>query len=289
MTTGFGIDPTKDSSGNITSGTSSKDIRNISAGLYSPGVISGGVVTTSASAMTYTVSAGVAAFPIATNETVLGPIPAITIPAATAPTSGTRTDIIYATQGMPTIDGHSNVIVQVGSTLPARSVLLDQRIIGANIKNTNSATKTGSVDYSIPYGASLGILKQHRSGVDVDLGGVVTVTSQSFSVPTDRLVRVSLLTCMTSKGTSGYGTPANYCEAGFYILINGVRQWTWSTPALSHAAANYYFADYYPFPRGTHTVSYQRLRMSGSGTPRQIYSGGKPGTLLTIEDIGPQK
>lgn len=286
MTTGFGIDPTLDGSGVPTSGTSSLDIRHISAGLYSPGVISGGVVSTSVSSLTYAVSAGVAAVSIAAGETTLVPVPAVTV-TTTAPSSGSRTDIIYIQQHVPSIDGDSNAIVGVASALPPRSLMLDSYVISAGQSNTRQAVKNGNIDYSIPYGASLGVIYQYRDVLNGPIGADTTIVNASFYLPTDRLVHLSMLASMNSEGATGFDN-SKYCEAGFYTYMDGVERWAWTTPGLHQARAEYHWADYCTLTAGKHTVSVRRTIATGPATPWQHWEpNGTPGALFTIQDIGP--
>lgn len=289
MATGFGIDPTLNSSGIPTSGTTSKDIRNITAGIYTPGVISGAKVSTSASAMTYSVSAGVIAVPITSTEVVLAPVPATTIPTAIAPTSGTRTDVIYADQGIPSIDGHSNIQIKVGTSLPARSVELGRRSVGANIKNTNAAIKTGNIDYSVPYGASMGIIfefRDTRNGIINHARSVVH--TRTINLPTDRTVRLSMTSAMNSRNASAWEV-AKYCTVAYEVKIDGATVSKFNTGGLERAIQTFTFQDTYVLRAGTHTVRFDMFRGSGAGYPVAHYGGGLPGTVYTLEDIGPVK
>src|SRR5215217_2900790 len=152
MAVGFGVDK---NASNI--GTTSSDIRKINGGLYTPGIISG--CTVSVVGSNYVVTSGVMAVKITTDEIVLAPVPAKTIP---IPTIGTRTDIVYAKQRMPSTDGGLNdVLVDVDTTgtLPSRSVLLKKY----SVSSGNTPTINGSVDYSILYGANLGVLHKWQN------------------------------------------------------------------------------------------------------------------------------
>src|SRR4029453_13484136 len=158
MASGFGVDASADG----TSGTSSSDIRKIFGGLYSPGIISGCTITTSASTMQFTIAAGVVAIRPATGETILAPLAQQTITTSSAPATGTRTDILYVQQRYPSIEGDANLVFGVSTVLPARAVAIKKFIISAGQTNTNAAVATGGVDYSIPYGASLGQLWKYQ-------------------------------------------------------------------------------------------------------------------------------
>lgn len=297
MTTGLGVDPILDGNGIPTAGTSAADIRKIYGGLFSPGVISGCNVTPSATGLTYSVSSGVVAIQISTGEIVLAPVPAGTVQSAVGASGGL--DIIYAKQNLSSTDGSVEVVLGVsrGNPIPPRSVALRGQTLPAGASNTNAGILTASIDYSIPYGASLGPLVDRRYTGN----GVITLTSPtnlitaSFSIPTDRRLRITLNTCMSSvKNTSGtiravgFDNSA-YTEVNFDVVVDGTKQWGWNTPGLHQAWANYCWTDFIQLNKGTHTIALNANKLAGSaGIPFFRYSGGDyRGTLLTVEDIGP--
>lgn len=289
MTTGWGIDPLKDGSGNVTVGTTAADFRQIQGGIYSPGLISGGLVTRSASSLTYTVAAGVAAFPIVTGtnpQTALGPIPAGSV-VTTAPTSGSRVDLVYATQRTVTANGDPNIVLGVGTTLPARSVLLNGFTISAGNANTNATVQSANIAYSIPYGASLGLLVNKRSSFLGNFTVRADDITSSFYLPTDRLVRVTLDSTLSALGAVGFGTSATYCEAGYDVFIDGGRYALWSSMGLHQAAAENSWSVYAQLTAGTHTIKTERYRQAGPGTCVARAMVGTLGAQLTVEDIGP--
>lgn len=287
MTSGFGVDATLDGNGGVLSGTSAADIRKIWGGLLSPGIISGCAVTTSTTAMSYNVAAGVVAIKAANGEIIPAPVDSVTVPTSAAPASGSRTDIIYAMQRYPSIEGDSNIVVGVATTLPARAVALRKMTVSAGQTKTSLATQSGGIDYSIPYGASLGTLQSYR---DTTMGTFVaaqTLGSKSIYLPTDRLLRVSILTSVSADGANGFDA-SKYCEAGYDFMLDGVKQWRWNTPGLHQAWAHYFWSDVIQVSAGTHTVAYSRYRVVGPGTPFHRYVvQDMPGTLFTVEDVGP--
>lgn len=287
MTSGWGVEPTLDGSGNATSGTTSQDIRKILGGLYTKGIISGCTVTTSASAMTYTVNAGVVAISVASDEIILADIPVTTITTTSAPVSGTRTDIIYAQQRYPSIEGNSSIVVSVGTSLPARAVRLQSRVVSAGNINTNSTVITGGTDYSIPYGASLGILWKHQTTYNGTFTTRGVMGSASIYLPTDRNLKFTLSTTMSANAAVGFDN-TKYCEGAFDIFIDNVKQWGWSTPGLHQAWAEFTWSDNIILTAGSHTLRYERFVGIGPGTPFQHYSlAGNKGSQLIVEDLGP--
>jgi len=285
MAVGFGVDK---NASNI--GTTSSDIRKINGGLYTPGIISG--CTVSVVGSNYVVTSGVMAVKITTDEIVLAPVPAKTIP---IPTIGTRTDIVYAKQRMPSTDGGLNdVLVDVDTTgtLPSRSVLLKKY----SVSSGNTPTINGSVDYSIPYGANLGVLHKWQN----TFSGLLSIPllregHGTFTLPTDRRVRISMSALLYANGASGF-SDSNYTE--WYFLPNfqgpGVNGdvLIWTTPGLHQAWATYNFEEYINLTAGTYTTSLGAGRMVGPGQAGTFYGldgngFGRRGVYYQVEDAGP--
>lgn len=291
MSTGFGVDPTKDGSGVITSGMSALDVRKINGALYTPGIISGCQVTTSASAMTYTVAAGVVAIATATNpyNIVLAPVPA-TVLNTTAPGSGTRTDIIYVQQRFPG-DGDSEVVVNFGTSLPTNAVEIDRYTVGVGIGNTNAATHVGPINYSIPYGGKLPDLHYFEDTITGTLpNGLTRRGYGSFTIPTDRRIRFSMTALLYAQGAAGFDN-AHYCEYGFLPNLDGYDQMIWTSPGLHQAWATYQWEVFANVSAGTHTVNFGMQRMVGPGTAATFRGTdslgfGRKSFVFRVEDVG---
>lgn len=282
MSTSWGIDPLKDANGVVTLGTSSADLRQIQGGLYSPGLISGGLVTRSASALTYTVSPGVAAFPIvtgATPQTVLGAIPSKSL-TTTAPSSGSRLDMIIAEQRTVATDGDPNIDVRIATSLPPRAVLLDAYLVSSTTANTNSAVRQADIKYSVPYGASMGAIFWKRSTFSGNFTVAANDIIGSFYLPTDRLLTVSLTATLSAYGAIRFDD-TKYCETGYDIYIDEIKRWGWTSPGLHQATAEYHWSDVINIAAGAHTVRTVRHRAAGPGTP--VASAA----LLSLTDNGP--
>lgn len=290
MSTSWGIDPLKDANGVVTIGTTSADLRQIQGGLYSPGLISGGLVTRSASALTYTISPGVAAFPIVTGETpqtVLGAIPNRVL-TTTAPASGTRLDMIIAEQRTVTTDGDPNIDVRIVTELPPRSVLLDAYIVSNTTANTNAAVRSADIKYSIPFGAPRGLPWYTQRST---FNGTFTATKSnvingSFYLPSDRVVDCKLSTSLNSSGAIKFDN-TKYCEAAFAVYIDSIWKWTWTSGGLHQAMQDYHWSETLTVAQGTHTIRVERWASVGPGTPFQRYGQGNLGTLFEIRDVGP--
>jgi len=288
MTAGFGVEKAADGSG-----TTSGDIRKIFGGLYTPGLISGCLVTQSATDMTYVVSAGVVAIKTATDEIILAPVATTTVPTAAAPGSGTRTDYIYAKQDYPSVEGDANIVLGVGTSLPSRAVLIKKFIVSSGNTKTSQAVATGSIDYSIPYGASLGVLHKFQ---DTTVGTLPTALTRkgsgTISLPTDRRLKFSLTTTIQANNAVGFDN-SKYCEWGFLPNIDGGDFILWATPGLHQSLSTLYFEGYFNATAGTHTVNYGAVRISGPGTAYHYYGTlggyGRVGTIFQVEDAGPTK
>jgi hypothetical protein len=285
MTTGLGVDPVVDGSGNPTAGMSSLDQRKISGALYTPGIISGGVVGTT-TGMTYTVTAGVAAIQTATGEIVLAPIPSGTV-TTTAAGGSARTDIVYVRQNYFANDGNSDTVIGVasGTALPTRALALKKFTVNPGITKTQDAVQTGGIDYSIPYGASLGILHSDRVIGNGTFTSTSTFGTKTIYLPTDRTVRFAITTNLSSSGAVGFDN-SKYTEVYFDVMVDSILRFRWNTPGLSQSHGTYHWADVMTLPAGYHTVSYNRTKTGG--TPFHHYEvGGLGGTLFWLEDVGP--
>lgn len=289
MPSGWGVDPTI-ADGVVTSGTSSEDVRKVWGALYTPGIISGCRVTTNSN-MTYTISAGVVAIQTATGQVVMAPVNAVTIPTAAAPASGNRTDIIWVRQRFPGTGSDSNIVVEVGTTKPAQAQEIRRFTISAGNTSTNSATPTGGIAYSIPYGANLGVLHRfqsaHNGAIANDLRreGAGTIY-----LPTDRLLRFRYQGVYSAQNAVGFDN-SKYCELAVFPSIDNNNFEIWTSPGLHQGWQTLYFETVRATTAGTHTVSYLRRRQAGPGTILQWYGwhGGDfwPGGIFTVEDAGP--
>lgn len=293
MASGLGVDPTKNGSGVITSGTTAEDIRRINGSLYSPGLMGGGVVTTSSSALTYTVSAGVGVVETApgSKQHMVIPIPATTL-TVTSPVGAARKDIIYAQQRTPAVDGDSNVIVNFGTTLPPRSVLLSDRTLPAGATTTSQASVSGNITYSIPWGASLGRLHyfQYQTPGALTTSGIQRMGHTNLFLPTDRLVRWRIDAVMYAMNASGFSS-TSYCEMGFLPSYDNGDFVLWTTPGLHQAWGTYSFEATILMTAGVHPINFGLTRIVGPGTAATHYGldgqgYGRRGIEFSLFDAG---
>lgn len=289
MASGFGADPTLDVDGKVLSGTTAQDIRRIIGALYSPGLISGGEIVTSGSAMTYTVSGGVAIIRLATGQHVAAPFDQTTLTVSTA--NSARTDIIFALQNLPE-NGNSNVVVGVNQVLPPNAVEIGRFAVGVGITNTNNAVRQGGIDFAIPYGANLGILHKFNHAYKGALPTARTVLGTGkIHLPTDRNIRFRYTGVHCAENAIMWDT-SKYCELGVLPMLDGLEFEQWNTSGLHSAWETVHFETIVPVSAGTHTVGLMRYRKQGPGTPYQLqgyYPDGfyRRGADFTVEDVGP--
>lgn len=262
MATGFGVDATKSGSV-VTSGLTALDVRKINGALYTPGIISGGYVSRSVSALTYTIQAGVVAIQTATDNIVLAPFPA-TVLTATTPSSGSRLDIIYVKQNFPA-DGDSNVVLGYATSLPPNAVEIARFTMSAGMGNTSAAIQSGTIDFSIPYGAKLPTLFAFNDSYNGVLPDNLTRRGFGyFNLPTDRRIRMSMSATLYAQNAVKFDAAA-YCEYYFLPAIDGVDVMVWTTPGLHQAWGTYTWEIYLDVTRGTHAVCFGMGRMTGPG------------------------
>lgn len=291
MTTGIGIPAWNGESGR--QGTSMQDIRLALQGLFhSFGVLRGATVTTSPTALVYHVSAGVGVLQRSTAYgAVIFPIPAGSPATTPGPSSGTRTDIVWAAQHDPSQgDTDGNVVLGVGQTLPVGAIELARFTVPAGMTTTSQATRSGSQVFAIPYGASMGTLV---SVVDT-FSGVPPVAQQnpatapwrgtsSFTLPTDREVELSLSVPMQSQDGNRDGALVMQFQIDGQAVYE--KQEAYSTSRWDTPEARYVFQ----LSAGTHTVAYKwmkglvsmpNIRLVGAGSNRK-------GVTFRARDLGP--
>lgn len=290
MTAGFGVDAAADNS----SGTSSQDIRRILDAQFTAGVLKGCDVTTSPSAMTYTVSPGVVAIRAAAGEIILAPVDQGTVTAASAPASGTRTDKVYVKQNFAAIqgEGNSNVVLGVTSgSLPTNSLELMKFTVSSGNVNTNQTVRSGLKTYSIPTNGSLGLLHYWQNTYSGPLSNSLLREGHgTFTLPTDRRVKFKVRAVLKATSAVGWDN-SKYCEYGFLFNIDGGDFVLHSTPGLHQALATYEFSTSIELSAGTHTVNLGSVRVAGPGTATTHYgvSGGygRRGVEFSVYDEGP--
>jgi hypothetical protein len=252
--------------------------------------------------MQYTVSSGVAAIPAATGEVYMAPVNQTTVTVPAAPGTGTRVDVIYLVQHIPS-SGDSNVAVSATTfatesavALPANSLEIDRYQTSSGQISTNASVRLGSPTFSIPYGGSLGVLHYWQNKYDGNLSrSLLREGYGTFDLPTDRLVRFTYRAVLSARDAGGFDN-SKYCEYGYLFNVNTIGGSgdfvLHTTPGLHQAWATYEFNSVTTLPAGPNTVSMAGLRIVGPGDAWQHYGAdgqgfGRRGGEFSVEDLGP--
>ena len=190
-----------------------------------------------------------------------------------SPPSGgaSRTDVIY-------VGGDGVLKVREGAnTPPASELVIDRMVIPAGATNTSGATSNYDIKWAIPAGGSLGLLASHEvpAGNQSSSTEPRTIYTGRFTVPSDRIVRVDLTTCLRSvdsspgKGAMVIVIDGTYRRALFASYDSGFNTiaGSWSTTLAE----------------GAHTIELHTLRQSGSAF--RTAAGGTT-TELNVWDVG---
>lgn len=295
-----------------TSGTTAQDFRMIAGACWQNAGIVSGLKVSGKSSMAYDVAAGVAVCTRgASDGKTLAYWPGGSV-ATTANSGGNpRIDSIYLiAHDLSHGDADNAVAVGVAQGTPAATPtapalptgatrLADMRV-PAGATTTAQCTASGSIDYSIPYGSTLGILGEsvntaNRAG-GTTAGRTYTEESVSFSLPTDRIVQISYSACFSSSDGNGW------CSWGVYafLLDNKALPGTTSEWLAEHGTwSNHEFSVNVEVPSGSHTVAVRNGLFSSSGSgvgpvfhyglvgDSSASKGGYPGRTLRVTDLGP--
>lgn len=287
MATSFGTDPTVNSSGQVTSGTTSRDIRKVIGGMYTQGILNGMNVTTSTTDLTYKISAGSAVNFISggdSDEHVLLPgYPATVTTAAGGSTP--RVDYVYVKQNRPEVEGNSNIVYGVTNTKPADGdsrLVLKSYSVPAGMKRTSEASLSGTVDYAVPRAAGGKVLMEKR---DTYVGFMnarsyqATILGGSIYLPSPRRVVVDIVSTYRNEGT---GTSVDDFVVSA-IYLNGKRDVTFMSgnlDATKHSRTDCYSWTY-GLPAGMHSITVHKNSWAKTWEASTIYFNGGSSTTST--------
>ena len=231
-----------------------------------------GCQVTGAASMEYKVSPGVVYIPNGAGRGILVPIDAATISADPAPSSGSRTDHIYA---------DATGSVKVGSYLPSGAVELDRRRVSAGVTSTSSAPGVADRRYATLAGAARGLVYSwvDPTGLRANWDGAYkTRCRTTITCDTDRHVDFRLTQSM---GSNDHGS------AMWEIWIDGKR-WQSREFEVTLRWDSRFSACTAHLTAGTHDIELRAKKETGSKP--FIYGGGgnakQPGNRFEVVDLG---
>lgn len=301
MATSFGIDPTLNSSGQITSGTTSRDIRKVIGGMYTQGVLNGMNVTTSTTDLSYKISAGSAVNFISGgdgDEHVLVPGYPATI-MTTAGGTSPRVDYVYVKQNRPQVEGNSDVVYGVTNTKPADGdsrLVLKTFTVPAGMTQTSQASITGMTDYAVPRAAGGRIIMEKRdtyTGYMNARSYQATILGGTFYLPSPRRVVVDIVSTYKNQGTDAIAD--DFLVSAIYL--NSQRDVTFLSGNID--GSRYLQTDCYTWtytlPAGTHSITVHKNSWAKTWEQSTIYFNGSnsptttgyyPGQVVRVTDGG---
>lgn len=263
-------------------GTEPKDIQSWIWSLYrTAGTIARGLEVTGTSTMQYQVQGGIAILSTGDRLAIAVPISATTVATPSAPSTGSRTDYIYVGQ-----DG----AVQVGTTQPAGTALIDKRKVPAGITATTATTTLlGNRQFAPLYGSSMGQIASWKDPL-ADLATIPDARSKvgtlTFTIDSDRRIEMHLQVSYDQRAEAN--TDWKVGSFVWEIWINGKlrRSSELAVHSWAETKQNRFGFD---LTAGTYTVDLYRERRLTSGGLLMHRVGGSaqwPGTTFTITDLG---
>ena len=262
-------------------GTTPEDFQQWLWSLYrsdTPSIARGGVVT-GTSSMAYSVAPAVLVVPAGDSRRLVVPTDRVTVPTAAAPSSGSRTDIIYA---------GSDGAIKVGTSLPANNVMLDRRTVPAGITATTATTSTlGDRRFAPLVGGSMGRLISWEESIGHGYHmpvGVVEVMRKTITLEEDRLIDWRFFQTLALEDTAD----GVWSSVKWDLLIDGAVQRSWEMK-VENIAETKYFNMNSALTAGTHVITLRRAVKRDSKNTILYYkgaSGNWPGTNFTAIDLG---
>ena len=256
MSVAFGI---RQSSEGI--GTTDADLRKILGYKWLNRGIIAGLSVTGNSALNYNVAAGMAVCSKGDSDGKSeayfagGTSPDVTANGG----SYDRYDAVWITSHDIT-QGDSDNIVTLGVTqgtpaaspsfpsVPTYATVLAYMHVPAGATTMASATVADQGDFAIPYGSSLGVLLNKQYTSASDHSSTITIGSGNVSLPTDRILRISVtLTCSSTSGSRGSVYAQVYLDG---TLIRTFEHVTQPTSACSGQ-----YEDVWNVAAGKHTIT----------------------------------
>ena len=243
-----------------------------------PSLARGGVVS-GTSTMAYDVAPAALIIPRGDSRRIVAITDRVTVPTAPAPSSGSRTDIIYA---------GSDGAVKVGTSLPANNVMLDRRTVPAGITATTATSSTlGDRRFAPLVGGSMGRLISWVESVGHGYhfpAAQTVVMNKTITLEEDRLIDWRFFQTVALDG----GLDGEWASMKWDLLIDGNVQRSWEMK-VENIAETKYFNMNTSLTAGTHTITLRRAVKRDIKKALVYYkgaSGNWPGTNFTAIDIG---
>lgn len=170
--------------------------------------------------------------------------------------------------------------------IPSYATELETMRVPAGATSTANATVSGGRDYTMPYGASRGVLFESQFTGNQYITGQCDMVAASITVPTDRLLLCGVMVTASANGgvyTNGEGSV--YAQ----LYLDGVRQVSYETRLNPTSfAGSTYFQHVMTVTRGTHAIRYKLEQTKATTASVQLYyqKGTWPGQRLQIIDGG---
>ncbi len=276
-------------------GCTASTLRHIISEKYECTGVIGGLAVTGGTTLAYVVAAGVAVCSKGRSDGFTecyfagGNTPAVAAADATNP----RIDAVWLTShDAPQGDADNAVTLGVtqgnpaatptAPTIPTYATLLGEMLVPAGATTTAKATRTSSINYAIPYGASLGVVLDQTDTSNADITTEYCCASGHVFFQTDRLVSIKMtFTC------SAVGGPWTGGEGSVYVrvVIDGTTRRAFEVRTWPTFAGSQYFEDCEQLAAGNHVVAVY-IRPGVSRAKRYYAAGSWAGQHVQVVDAG---
>lgn len=279
-------------------------MRKIMAALYPDKGIISGLNVSGASSAAYTVGSGVAVCSKGSGDgNVLAYYEGGTV-ATTANSSGNpRIDSVWI-ESHDATQGDSDNLVALGVTqgtpaaapvapsIPTDATLLANMMVPGGASGMSQAAVADTGAYSVPYGASLGVLV-NRSYVyngEFITTQQKTLMSGNFNLPTARTIQLKATTTMSSVGDTDWVEDAGMVYVRFYLDGQYVQQF--GRPVYRQKFADSAYCEWnMTVPAGNHTARLDIFSRTNDRIKMWYVAGenGYPGQRFQVVDLGPAR
>lgn len=277
-------------------------LRKIVASLYPNKGIIDGLGVSGQNSTSYKVAAGTAICSKGSSDgNTLAYFEGGTVAASANTASNPRIDVIWITSHDIT-QGDSDNLVTLGCTtgtaaaspsepsIPSYATKLVAMKVPANASTTSGASQYGSMNYTIPYGASDGVIATFRNSSSGDItlptsGSGYTATSGSFYLNRKRLVQFNITTTI-SVALGQKGDMAGGDLSAFYarLIVDNSEKDLREIVIPIYRQTSYFYQYSIELDAGNHTVA---LRYFTAGQQKcHIFGSGVMGQQIQVVDGG---